>query len=657
MARGFALAISGGVLAAAIGCAVTPPAEVLQEVRMPVALLLSKVRNDVMREQGAEETAVLARLADPAMNAVLFKLPLVVQTLTEPWQGFTTFEQRVFRVAVATLRQQSVAELTTALQDMLGRPVALGALTASPVSTKPEEHLAYIEALLVEADRHRERAIEALSESERRFLFEHAMFLADNFVPQLSEQNEDQRVRALLNNRFFKLTADRIDGMELLAAAQTVASLADEDWLRAARSAFNRMSSSSQAQSLPWVTGTVMLAKETSVGWIVIGGRGPNTYRDGGQRVALLLDLGGNDTYAGFAAPMSELQGISVVIDLEGDDVYEAGPLGLATGRLGVGMLVDCEGNDRYHLAAGSGGTGFAGIGLLVDQEGDDRYEGSRFTQGAAIGGIGLLLDRSGNDDYRSFGYAIGFGGPLGIGAVVDLTGNDGYQCGHRYASGYNQVDVPDAKPGEARYQYDCFGIGAGVGQRLLPKQEPPVVEDIAGGIGLVLDQEGNDRYTSSNFSQGVGYYFGAGIKMDERGNDVHEAARYGHAAAAHFGVGLFVDRAGADRYGSTGPFYNGAAAWDRSVALAVDDGVDDDTYDLQRSTGLGIADHRAWSLFVDAGGRDRYLIPKGLGDAQHGSVSGFFDLGGEDRYETAMPARQGAVLRRDGPGGLFVDR
>lgn len=655
MARGFALVISGGVLAAAIGCAVTPLAEVLREERMPVASLLGKVRDDVTREQGAQQAKVLTGLTDAATDSVLFKLPLVMQTLTEPWQGFTTFEQRVFRVAVAPLRLHSVAELTTALQDMLGRPAALGALTAPPVSTKPEDHVAYIEAVLIEADRLRERAIAALSDSERQFLFEHAMFLADNFVPQLSEQNEDHRVRALLNNRFFKLTADRIDGAELLAAAQTVASLADEDWLRTARAAFNNMPS--QPQPLPWVTGTVMLVKETSAGWIVIGGRGPNTYRDGGQRVALLLDLGGNDTYAGLAAPMNELQGISVVIDLEGDDVYEASPLGLATGRLGVGMLVDCAGDDQYHLAAGSGGTGFAGIGLLVDQAGNDHYTGSRFTQGAAIGGIGLLVDRSGNDDYTSFGYAIGFGGPLGIGAVIDLTGNDAYQCGNRYASGYNQAEAPDAKPGEARFQYDCFGLGAGAGQRLLPKQEPPVVEDVAGGIGLVLDQEGNDRYSSANFSQGVGYYFGAGIKIDERGDDVHQAARYGHGAGAHFGVGLFVDRAGADQYMSTGPFYNGAAAWDRSVALAVDDGADDDIYDLQRSTGLGIADHRAWSLFVEAGGQDRYLVPKGLGDARHGSVSGFFDLGGDDRYETAMPARQGAVLRRDEPGGLFVDR
>jgi hypothetical protein len=656
MRRRAALGLCGGILAAALGCAgTTPPAAVPLKEPLPVAALLDAVHDEVTRTVGREEAVVLAGLADSAAGSVLFTPPLVTQTLANPWRGVEILEQRVFRVAVAPLRTHPAAEVITALRDLLGRPGALGELPAAPLSARPEDHVAFLETVLVEADRRRARAIEALGDSERRFLFEHALFLADNFVPQLSEQNEDQRVRAILDNRFFKLTADRIDEMELFAAAQIVASLADEEWLHAARTAFRNLPS--RAQALPWVTGDVLLAKETPAGWIVIGGRGANTYRDAGQKVALLLDLGGNDTYAGFAVPIDETQGIGVVIDLEGDDVYEAGSLGLATGRLGVGMLVDGAGNDRYRFDSGSGGAGFAGIGLLVDLNGDDRYEGSRFTQGVAIGGIGLLLDRSGNDDYRSFGYAIGFGGPLGIGAVVDVTGNDAYQCGHHYASGYNRVEAPEAKPGEARYQYDCFGLGAGVGHRILPKQDPPAVEDVAGGIGLVLDQEGNDRYASSNFSQGVGYHFGAGIKMDERGNDVHEAARYGHAAAAHFGVGLFVDRAGADRYASTGPFYNGAAAWDRSVALAVDSGSGDDVYEFQRSTGLGIADRRAWSLFVEAGGRDRYRVPDGLGVAQPGSVSGFFDLGGEDRYETAMAARQGVVLRRDKPGGLFVDR
>ncbi len=655
MGRGFAPTVVAGVLAIAAGCTVAPPPKIARDVPLPVVSLLGKVRADMQQAQGAQEAAVLARMADPATKAVLFRQPLVVRTLTNPWQGLEAIEQRVLRVAVAPLRLHPTAELATALQDMLGRPTALGALAAPPTSARPEDHLAYLEAVLVEADGHRKRAIDALGESERRFLFEHALFLADNFVPQLSEQDEDQRLRALLNNRFFKLTADRINGAELLAAAQGVAGLADEAWLRTARAAFTTLSS--EPLALPWVTGTVLLARETAAGWIIIGGRGPNTYRDAGQRIALLLDLGGNDTYAGFTAPINETQGISVVIDFEGDDTYEAGSLGLATGRLGVGMLLDLAGNDQYRLGSGSGGAGFAGIGLLVDQEGDDRYVGSRFTQGAAIGGMGLLLDRSGNDEYRSFGYSIGFGGPLGIGTVVDLAGDDAYECGRLYASGYNRTEAPDAKPGDARYQYDCFGIGAGVGQRILPKQAPTVVDDVGGGIGMVLDERGNDRYTSSNFSQGIGYFFGAGIMMDERGHDVHEAARYGQGAAAHFGVGLFVDREGDDRYGSTGPYYDAAAAWDRSVALAVDDGAGDDRYDFQRSTGLGMAERQAWSLFIDAGGDDRYRVPEGMGTARTGGVSGFFDLGGQDRYETTMPVRQGAFLRRDGTGGLFVDR
>lgn len=648
------LALRAGILMALVGCAAAPPVGYLPDERLPVAALLEAVRADMAREPATQGSPVLAGRADAA-DAVLFKLPLVMQILADPWRGFVALEERLFRVAVAPLRQHPAAHVTTALEDLFGRPAALEALSAPPVSTKAEDHLAYLESALIEAHRFRERALEDLSESERQFLFEHARFLADNFVPQLSEQDEDQRLRAFLNNRFFRMAAERIDRSALLAAAQTVAGLTDEEWLRAARAAFRGLPA--RAAPLPWVTGTVLLAKETPAGWIVVGGRGPNTYREGGRRVALLLDVGGDDRYLGLAGPADPAQGVSIVIDLDGNDVYEAAPLGLAAGRLGVGLLVDGAGNDQYRLAPGSGGTGFAGIGLLVDQAGDDRYTGSRFTQGAAVGGIGLLVDRSGNDDYSSSGYALGLGGPHGVGAVIDLAGDDVYQCGKGIPSGYNETEAPGAKPGDQRFQYDCFGLGAGTGQRLMPRQAPPVLEEVAGGIGLVLDGGGTDRYDSANFSQGLGYFFGLGIKVDMRGDDRHDAARYGLGTGAHFGVGLFLDRAGHDQYSSAGPFYDGGAAWDRSVALALDDGAGDDRYDLNRSTGLGIADYRAWSLFVEAGGADRYQVPEGMGYARHGSVSGFFDLGGDDRYETKMPARQGAVLRRDEPGGVFVDR
>jgi hypothetical protein len=92
----------------------------------------------------------------------------------------------------------------------------------------------------------------------------------------------------------------------------------------------------------------------------------------------------------------------------------------------------------------------------------------------------------------------------------------------------------------------------------------------LAGGWGLFIDLDGRDRYRSANFAQGHGYFFGLGVKLDLAGDDEHQAARYGHGTAAHFGVGLNIDYEGKDRYGSKGPFYNGGAAWDGSVALAV---------------------------------------------------------------------------------------
>ena len=66
------------------------------------------------------------------------------------------------------------------------------------------------------------------------------------------------------------------------------------------------------------------------------------------------------------AAAATVEQGISVVIDLAGNDTYRASPLGLATGRLGVGLLIDRAGDDRYELAQGTGGAGFAGAAGMV---------------------------------------------------------------------------------------------------------------------------------------------------------------------------------------------------------------------------------------------------------------------------------------------------
>jgi hypothetical protein len=241
------------------------------------------------------------------------------------------------------------------------------------------------------------------------------------------------------------------------------------------------------------------------------------------------------------------------------------------------------------------------------------------------------------------------------------VAGDDRYQCGDKYSSRYNAIDLPDGKPGDPRFQYECFGIGAGSGVRILTDDPGQLAYGLAGGLGLVLDLAGDDRYRSANFSQGVGYFFGAGVKLDLGGNDEHAAARYGHAAGAHFGVGLFIDYRGEDRYTSTGPLYNGGTAWDRSVMLFIDASEDNDLYDFRPSSGLGIADYLSWSVFIEEGGRDRYVVPAGMGTAAHDSMSGFFDLAGEDDYDGAPqtgPGERGnGRTLLDGTGGVFVDR
>ena len=648
-----------------VGCGLEKPykADSSRNQVMPhpvVARLQQEVRRDLDQRVSSQQASTLKVLSEAAAVPARFKQSLVVQGLTDPWTGLTAMEQRGLRLAeAARAGPRNLPAVIERLDAGTDRPVKTPKPVPVLASGSEADHLAFIMTILRQADQLREEALQALSQEDRRFLFDHAETLVATFFPQVSEWNEPVRRQAMADLRFCQLVAEQVDYAALIEAAQVLAALADESWLDVVEKAFH------DRRALPeppaGITGEVLLTRETPSGLVVIGGSGPNAY-DLDQRVALVIDLGGDDMYGGkIAAPADPEHGISVVIDLGGQDTYRAAPLGLATGRLGVGLLVDRAGNDLYELGQGAGGTGFAGVGLLVDLAGNDRYVGSKLTQGAAVAGMGLLLDEAGDDTLTSFGYAVGFGGPLGVGAVMDLAGNDRYQCGEQYPSVYNATDAPDGKPGDPLYQYDCFGIGAGSGKRIFSKDPEQQAYSLAGGWGVMIDLAGGDHYRSANFAQGSGYFFGAGLKLDLAGDDEHAAARYGHAAGAHHSVGLFIDYGGQDFYSSTGPIYNGGAAWDRSVMLCVDAGGDDDLYDLRRSGGLARADHHSWSLFIEEDGRDRYLVPAGMGKAGDDSMAGFFDLAGEDDYVAILPdslgGRGNGQILTDQAGGLFLDR
>jgi len=656
-----ALALSGAtVLLATAGCA-------YPEIRggeMPVfqssnERLQSEVRPDFERHVGPQQALMLTALGAGRDVPAEYKPPLVVQTLTDPWRGLEELGQVGNRVAEQARPPaadwKAILNLLTAAS---GREVSSVPVLRVPSDPNLEQVVIAILGALEEAKRYREKALAGLTREERRFLFEHAAELAERFSPQLEVRGGTASV-VTAHQRFARLVEEKLDQGSLVAAAKVLGHVADQAFLESVARAARGVGHVPMQPG--WITGDVLVYRETPYGAILIAGPGANAYQLNG-RVAVLIDLGGDDTYGGRIAATAEAErGASMLIDLSGNDRYEGDPLGLATGRLGVGLLVDHHGDDEYRMGPGSGGAGFAGLGILLDKGGNDRYIGSRFTQGVAVGGVGLLLDEAGDDLYTSFGYALGFGGPGGVGAVVDVQGDDRYQCGDVYPSVYNVAEAPGVQPGDARYQYDCFGLGAGVGLRVVNATAEPRFSGLAGGLGLLMDVNGHDRYRGANFSQGAGYFFGAGVLLDLHGNDEYHAARYGLAAGAHHAVGLFVDGDGDDRYSSSGPVYAGAAAWDRSIMAFVDAGGGHDLYDWRRSSGLGIAEHGAWSLFIEDGGNDRYLVPVGMGAAEHTGVSGFFDLGGEDDYGAGPRATTGRWDNRQthitSDGGLFVDR
>ncbi len=372
------------------------------------------------------------------------------------------------------------------------------------------------------------------------------------------------------------------------------------------------------------VTGKILGDWRLGTGRLVVGGPGPNTYDC--RKIPFIVDLGGDDAYQGPAGGASGPdRPLSAVLDLGGSDTYRGGDDSLGAGILGAGILVDAGGDDHYTGGRRCQGFALCGVGILADLGGDDQYEAQELCQGSAFFGTGILLDRSGKDSYTARLFAQGFGGPGGTGLLADGSGDDRYLADSHYPSYYPE----DAKRGE----HNAMSQGAAVGFRGIAD----------GGVGLLLDGEGNDFHRVGQFSCGGAYFFGVGIVRDLSGDDEYQVGRYGGAFAPHQAVGVLLDDGGNDVYTGRGTACL-AGTWDTSLAYLVDGGGND------KYTGIGItmggAAISSFSLFLDAGGSDTYRVRGGdraaLGSGGHPqdlkfhtlSLGVFLDLGkGRDSF------------------------
>jgi len=485
---------------------------------------------------------------------------------------------------------------------------------------KAADYLDAFERLFEAASLHWRRATEGLAPDEIEFLRDHFAGLGQALIEAPHLQSDRDEARLARNIRWLRLsTKVKIDG--ILAAGRMLASVRVEG-LREAWAAEGRAAED-------------VVGRDTAFGPMVIAGPGPHRYR---RDAALIVDLGGNDTYLNNAGASRDMP-FSVVIDLGGDDAYEStSNVAQGCGMLGVGILRDLGGgDDSYAAQQWCQGAAAIGFGILEDDGGADRYRAQEFAQGCALIGVATLADGGGADRYHASRFAQGLGLPGGHGALRDAGGDDDeYYCKGRYRTSFGDEGI-----------FEGWGQGCGAGIR----------GAASGGVGVLVDGGGRDRYEAGNFSQGAGYYFGWGILIDENGDDRYLGSRYTQGAAAHAAAGYLEDRGGADVYevrhaGSQG------AAWDQSVAALVDRGSGNDVYRGGQFLSQAAAAQSAIAWLYDDGGADSYDRPPGRPGTNEyhdrPSLALFIDAGGgQDRYPEGHP--NDAILRFDGVG-FFAD-
>lgn len=414
----------------------------------------------------------------------------------------------------------------------------------------------------------------------------------------------------------------------------------------------------------------------TAAGIIRVRDGAAHTHAADGVPVLLSLDLGGDDVYLGpIASNSSGANAVSVAIDLGGADRYtyaavpspadreglppadsdgrylgdtNFGPVSFSrwsrqgAARNGVALLFDLgEDNDRYESLRYSQGYAHQGVGVLFDGGGDDTYVAEALAQGAAQFGIGLAIDAGAGRDVRSsFTYSQGFGYVGAAGFLIDGGGDDEYRCNHG-----------DPAQGGIRLYYSpqmatdgnsSFCQGAGFGMRGQTR-----ATHLSGGLGILRDLGGDDRYEASVFAQGTGYWQGTGILSDASGSDLYDAYYYVQGGAAHYAVGVLADDGeGNDRFNTIRPgrYVALGSGHDFSLGALLNEGGNDE-YRIP-ALSAGASNCNGIGVLVDARGADRYEAPSdygsGMGNASPDcatsrpnakSVGIMIDAGGADQY------------------------
>jgi hypothetical protein len=265
---------------------------------------------------------------------------------------------------------------------------------------------------------------------------------------------------------------------------------------------------------------------------------------------------------------------------------------------------------------------------LLIGAAGDNLYAGE----------AAFILDLGGDDSY-----ALNPAERLSV--IVDLAGADRYLSAGLGVSGaaLGGVGLLVDQAGDDVYAGGALTQGGG----LL-------------GFAALIDKDGDDLYSAQELAQGAGL-FGLGLLIDGAGDDRYSAARFAQGFGGPFGHGLLLDLHGDDRYlaggkqpssyGTAGRFQAfsqgvgmGAPGWATGGIGVLQDAAGDEHY-VGANFAQGVGYYFGAGLLQDGGGADRYTGARyAQGAAAHLGAGLLIEQQGADAYFGQTAAHAGGA-------------
>lgn len=332
----------------------------------------------------------------------------------------------------------------------------------------------------------------------------------------------------------------------------------------------------------------------------------------------------------GTGKDITDYRDAAILIDLGGNDQHR-GNIGATTSLdIPISVAIDMSGDDRYENNDEnllSQGAAILGAGVLIDGDGKDEYKAIKMAQGCGFFGLGLLLDVDGDDEYslETSGQGCGY---FGIGLSLDIKGNDTryiFGDGQGYG-GVGGIGIIADYQGDDKYTTEPYSNvvdrgnyhseykinvnsaqGAGMGRR----GDGSDGHSWAGGLGALIDIKGNDEYYSGNWTLGCGYWFGTGLVYEGEGDDLYKSVYFTQASGAHYCIGAILDEGGNDTHQLWETAGAGIAfGWDYAIALMFDIGGND-RY-IAKIISTACAQIRSNAILIDIGGDDYYQLQEG---------------------------------------------